>query len=204
MSRARRAAGSVVVASLVVTATASAQGIRPQLGVAAGVTVPTGDYHAAASGEGFNTALQAMALVAFKPPTWPVGFRVDATYGTNAANDHLKADLADSLGHPADEKAKLLGANVDLTYLFGSTSRVQPYLLGGIGVYHMTISVTSGGSTADNSETRFAWNLGGGIGLRVRGTALFLEARYIDVGAVSGFPRTTFLPITAGIRFGSL
>ena len=83
-----------------------------------------------------------------------------------------------------------------MTYPFGSASRVQPYLLGGIGVYHMTISVTSADSTVDNSATKFAWNLGGGIGLRVRGTTLFLEARYIGVGAVSGFPRTTFLPIT--------
>jgi hypothetical protein len=31
---------------------------------------------------------------------------------------------------------------------------------------------------------------------------LFVEARYVDVSAVSGFPRTTFIPITAGVRFG--
>ncbi len=69
-------------------------------------------------------------------------------------------------------------------------------------MYHVTISVTSGGVTADNSETKFAWNLGGGMLYRVREAALFVEARYLNVAAVSGLPRTTFFPITAGIRFG--
>jgi len=116
--------------------------------------------------------------------------------------DQLKAALTSSFGQPSDEKTKLLGGNVDLTYAFGSAARVQPYLLGGIGVYHITISVTSGGSAADNSGTRFAWNLGGGVAYRVRGAALFVEARSLNVAALAGFPRTTLLPITAGVRLG--
>jgi len=62
--------------------------------------------------------------------------------------------------------------------------------------------VTSGGATASNSKTKVAgtWV---GILYRVRGAELFLEARYIDVASVSGFPKTTFLPIAAGIRLGS-
>jgi opacity protein-like surface antigen len=204
MSRSMRAAGVLVLAALVATATIAAQGIRPQFGVAAGVAVPTGDFHAAASGEGFNTAWQVLALVAFKVPGWPIGLRADGTYSANTANDQLKADLSASLGQPTDEKAQLLGVNVDLTYPFGSASRVQPYLLGGIGAYRVTITVTSGGSTADNSETKFAWNVGGGILYRMRGATLFLEGRYVDVAAVSRFPKTTFLPITAGLRLGGL
>jgi len=62
--------------------------------------------------------------------------------------------------------------------------------------------VTSGGSAADNSGTRFAWNLGGGVAYRVRGAALFVEARSLNVAALAGFPRTTLLPITAGVRLG--
>ena len=197
MSWVRNAMGGVVVAALGAPATAAAQGLRPQFGVAAGVGLPTGDYHA-----GFNGASQGMALVAVKLPAWPVGLRADATYGTNGANDQLKAALTAAFGQPADEKTKLLGANVDLTYPSGSAARIRPYLLGGIGVYHVTISVTSGGATADNSETKFAWNLGGGMIYRVGDAALFLEARYLNVAAVSGLPRTTFFPITAGVRFG--
>jgi len=202
MSWLRESAGAVVVAALVAPATAAAQGLRPQFGVAAGVALPTGDYHAAASGDGFNSAWEGMALVALKLARWPVGLRADVTYGTNGANDQLKAALTSSFGQPSDEKTKLLGGNVDLTFPFGSAARVQPYLLGGIGVYHITISVTSGGSAADNSGTKFAWNLGGGVAYRVRGAALFVEARSLNVAALAGFPRTTLLPITAGVRLG--
>src|SRR5439155_1158428 len=109
--------------------------------------------HAAASGEGFTPGRQGVARVAFAKAGWPVGLRVDGTYGTNGANDRLKADLTTSVGQPSDEETKLVGANVDLTYPVGSTSRVRPYVLGGIGAYHTTISVTSGGSTASSSET---------------------------------------------------
>jgi opacity protein-like surface antigen len=200
MSWSMRAAGALIVAALVATTTLAAQG--PQFGFAAGVAVPTGDFHASAGGQGFNTAWQAMMLVAFKVPGLPVGLRADGTYGAYAANDRLKADLTARLGTPADEKTKLLGANVGLTYPYGSTSRVQPYLVGGVGAYRVTITTTSGGSSADTSETKFAWNLGGGMLYRLRGAALFLEARYVDVTAVSGFPKTTFLPITAGMRLG--
>jgi opacity protein-like surface antigen len=203
MRRSSRAVGAFAVASLVSTATLAAQGLRPKFGVAAGVAVPTGAYHAAASGEGFNRGWQGIALVTFTVPGWPVGLRVDGTYGTHGANDQLKANLTASIGQPTDEKTKLLGANVDVIYPPGSASRVQPYVLGGMGAYHVTISVTSGGSTTDNSATRFAWNLGGGMRYRMRGVTLFLEARYVDVAAVTGFPKTTFLPITVGIRFGS-
>jgi opacity protein-like surface antigen len=143
-----------------------------------------------------------MALVTFTRPGSPFGFRLDATYGTNGANDVLKGDLTTRLGQPTDETTKLLGANLDVTFASQSTARAKPYLLGGLGMYHVTISVTSGDSTTDNSETKLAWNLGAGISYRFGGVAAFLEARYVNPAAVSGFPRTTFLPIIAGVRFG--
>jgi opacity protein-like surface antigen len=196
-----RSAVGVVVASLVAAASGAAQGTKVQFGVAAGLAVPTGDYHAAASGEGFNSGGEALVFVTLKPQG-PVGLRVDATYGANGANDRLKANLTPAFGPPSDERTKLLGGNADVIYAMGSGSRVQPYLLGGIGVYHVTISVTSGGSTEDNAATKFAWNVGGGLGWRIGRAALFFEARHVNVAAKSGFPRTTFLPITAGVRFG--
>ena len=202
MASSRKAGSVLVVASLVATATVAAQGTaRPQFGVAGSLTVSTGDYHRDPSGDGFNRGWQGMAFVAFRPPRWPVGLRVDGTYGENSANDLLKTALTDSLGQPSDEKTKLLGANADVTYQLRSASRVEPYVLGGIGIYHVTIAVASGGSTADNSDTRFAWNLGGGVKYGFGGFAQFLEARYVAVRAVPGFPETTFLALSVGIRF---
>lgn len=201
MSWSMSAAAAVVVAS-VAAVTVAAQGVRPQFGVGAGLMVPVGDYHATASGQGFKTAWQGLALLAFQLPSLPVGFRVDVAYGANSANDRLKAELTTRLGQETDEKAKLLGTSLNVTYPASSSARVKPYLLGGIGVYHTTISVTQSNATTHDSQTKLAWNLGGGIVYGLQGVALFLEARYVHVAPVSGFPRATFLPVTAGIRFG--
>jgi opacity protein-like surface antigen len=193
---------------------AAGQGIGPQFGVAAGLGVPIGAYHADANayGKGFDIGWQGMALAAFKVPGWRVGFRVDGTYGVNSAN----ATLNGSNGQSTEEKSKVLGANLDLSYSFPSRSRLDPYLLGGIGVYHTTISITGGRFLpADTAETTVAWNVGAGVLYSARGVTFFLEARYVDVAGGLGFscplatscarqpgPRTTFLPIMAGIRFG--
>lgn len=201
MSWSIRAAGAVVAASLVTVSTA-AQGVHPRFGLGAGLTVPVGDYHGTSGGQGFNSAWQGLALLAFKLPSLPVGFRVDAAYGANSANDRLKNDLTTSLGQATDEKTKLVGASVSLTYQSSSPARVKPYAIGGLGLYHTTISVSNSDSTTDNSATKLTWNLGGGLVYGLRGAALFLEARYVNVAAVPGFPRTTFLPITGGVRFG--
>src|SRR2546429_8376781 len=50
MSWLRESAGAVVVAALVAPATAGAQGLRPQFGVAAGVALPPAHAHRAAVG----------------------------------------------------------------------------------------------------------------------------------------------------------
>ena len=207
MSRLRRATLAVVVTSIVTVARARAQGLEPRFGVGASVAIPTGSYHAASNGEGFNTGWQGMGLVAFKLPMGPLGIRVDVTYGTNAGNDQLNSNLTTNLGRPTTEESKLLGATADLTYAFATARRTRPYLLGGLGLYHLTIAVTSGGATSDDTATKLAWNLGGGVAYRLSGVAVFLEARYVTVAAAATaaaatFPRTTFFPITAGVRFG--
>ena len=201
MSRSGRAARAVVIASCA-AASVAAQGVHPQFGLGGGLMAPVGDYHATASGQGFNTAWHGLALLAFKLPALPVGFRIDATYGANSANDRLKDTLSAALGQPTDEKTKLAGASVNVTYPAAASAPVRPYAIGGVGLYHTTISTSTSASTADRAATKLAWNLGGGLAFALRGVTLFFEARYVNVAAVSGFPRTTFLPFTTGIRFG--
>jgi len=201
MSSSSRAACAVVVASFA-AASVAAQGVHPQFGLGGGLMAPVGDYHATASGQGFNTAWHGLALLAFKLPALPVGFRIDVTYGANSANDRLKDTLSAALGQPTDEKTKLAGASVNVTYPAASSAPVRPYAIGGVGLYHTTISTSTSASTADRAATKLAWNLGGGLAFGLRGVTLFFEARYVNVAAVAGFPRTTFLPFTTGIRFG--
>lgn len=188
---------------MVAAAVLGAQGLEPRFGLGVARAIPVGEYHALATGQGFNAGWQALGLVVVKPPSLPVAVRLDATYGANRANDQLRTALTTAIGRPSDEKVKLLGANLDLIYPRASSARLQPYALGGIGLYHVTISVTAGDSTTSNSGTKLAWNLGGGLSYRLRSAALFFELRYVSAAAVSGFPKTTFLPLTIGIRFGA-
>ena len=211
----RSAASVLIVASIVLTRPVAGQVIASQVGVATGATIPTGAYHAGSLG-GFNVGWQGMAFVGFKLSGSPVGFRLDVTYGTNRANDQFKAIYEGSTGRPTDATSKLLGANVDLSVAVPSSSRLKPYLLGGIGVYHATISMTESlAPSADTSESTFAWNVGGGISYSLPSVALFVEGRFVDVTGGLGYscplatscprqsgPQSTFVPITAGVTFG--
>jgi len=97
---------------------AAGQGARVQFGVGASLTVPLGDFHADASGDGFKAGWQGLALVDVQPRKSPVGFRVDFDYGENSSNDKFNADLSAVVGAPTTAKVKLLGGTADVTYHF--------------------------------------------------------------------------------------
>jgi opacity protein-like surface antigen len=210
--------GLAALALVFNSARASGQTIQSQFGVASGLTVPTGAYHSGDLG-GFKPGWQAMGLVTFRPDALPVSVRVDVTYGVNDADDQFKTIYQTSTGQPVDARSKLLGVNVDLMYPLPAPGHLHPYVLGGLGTYHATISMTEGTpgqlSSADTSESTVAWNLGAGIKIGGSVTALFIETRYVHVAGGLGYscplrtscprqsgPPTTFVPITAGIRFG--
>ena len=67
----------------------------------------------------------------------------DVTYGVNDADNRLKTIYQTSTGRPVDARSKLLGVNVDLMYPLPA-GHVHPYVLGGLGTYHATISMTEG------------------------------------------------------------
>jgi opacity protein-like surface antigen len=191
----------VLVLALAASAPAAAQSYRPQGGVAWGRALPVGDYHAMANGQGFGSASQGMALVALQKRGSAFGIRLDAVYTKNPGNDSLNAALTTALGQATTEQVKLLGANLDLTYALRSGRGPRPYVLAGLGLYHVTIAVTSGGSTANDAATKPAWNLGAGMSYAFGPIAPFFEARYVAVSALSGYPRTTFIPFVLGVRF---
>jgi opacity protein-like surface antigen len=197
------AAGAGGIASLVAAAGLAAQGLEWHPGLGVGRALPVGNYHALATGQGFNAGWQAMGLVLVKPRGLPVVVRLDATYGTNSANDQLKTALTTAIGRPSDEQVKLVGVNLDLIYARRSSAPLNPYGLGGVGVSHVSITTTAGDSTTNTSGTEVAWNLGGGLSYRLASAALYLELRYVSAAAVARFPQTTVLGLTSGIRFGA-
>src|SRR5206468_2883414 len=135
MSSGTRAACGLIVASLFAASTAAGQGARVQFGVGGSLTVPLGDFHADANGDGFKA----------------------------------------------------------------SSGGMEGYLLGGLGVYNVKLALTSGGVTADSSETKFSWNVGAGLSFAVGSADVFLESRYVDVAKSFEAAKTSFIPITAGV-----
>jgi opacity protein-like surface antigen len=207
MSRSTSAVAVLALACVAATATAAAQMPRPRFGVGLGLTAPRGEYRVDASGEGFNAGWQGMGFMELMAPRGPVGLRVDAIFANNPGNSQLNADAT---GPTVDTWVKVnmrtFGANLDV--IFRRSSRGGgAYLLGGIGSYRVTRANTYGGPvggvTHGMSETRFAWNAGGGLTYPVGRPALFLEARYISVTnpfILSG--KAPFVAIVAGVRFG--
>jgi hypothetical protein len=130
-------------------------------------------------------------------PQSAFGLRIDAAYSANSANTQLRNHLTTALGTPSDETITLIGLNAALTHAFAPRACVTPALFGGVGADLVIVGVTSGGTRAHSSTTRLAWHVGGEVTYR----ALFLEVRYVAVAAVTGLHKTTFFPITAGVRF---
>ena len=92
---------------------------------------------------------------------------------------------------------------------------VEPYFLGGVGVYDLRFhgeDITSGNAFSDSS-TRFGWNAGGGLAFPLSpnsGSRFFVEARYTSISVNAdrftnsihtGGTRFTIVPVNLGFIF---
>lgn len=157
------------------------------IGASAGLTLPSGDLGDLAK-SGYNVKI----LLGGRAPLTPVGFRIEGGY------DSFEGD-----GNDANFSIRSGTANVVLGVPMG-TMGVSPYVIGGVGVYNTKVdgSFTFLGQTinTDQSESRFGWNLGGGLEFSLGTLKTFVEARY---HAVSGDKNPDFnhIPISFGIMF---
>ena len=205
MSRSASAAAVLVLACVAPTMTAAAQQRpRARFGIGLGLTVPQGEFRKDDIGDGFTLGWQGMATLEFREPGRPIALRVDVIVGENPANDEFNADISAFAGQTVTAKLGTLGANVDLIYSLGpARRRGGAYLLGGIGICRVTRSETSGGITGSTSETKLAWNAGGGLTFPVGAAAMFVEARYVNVTTTffaSG--KAPLVALTTGFRLG--
>lgn len=174
--------------ALAVPALAGAQDVGAtrafSLGIAAGATVPTGDF-ADAYGTGFNI----MGTLGFQPAAMPVGVRFDLMYHSLPGED---------LGGVVElEDLNIIAGSANAILTVSNTGGVRPYLIGGIGMYR-----ADGGG--DETSTDFGINGGAGLEFGLAGFSTFLEARYhsvfiddegTDVGNLN------LIPIVFGLRF---
>jgi hypothetical protein len=179
---------------------AVAQGTRPQFGIGIGRSIPTGAFRSDTTGEGFAGGWVLTGHVTVRAPLHlqRLRLRFDATYARNGANDRLKADLTTAFGQSADERITLLGADASVVYPLAAASRFAPSLFGGVSVWHSTTTVNVGGGSTHTNATRLAWQLGGEVAVG----RLFLELRYVTVAPAQRYPRTSFFPVSVGVRLG--
>jgi hypothetical protein len=188
-------------ASLAAGAPLAAQRIAPNqfaIDGAIGFVIPAGDY-----GSGLNTGLDLMVGLEYRPAqTGPFSFRAEIGW------DHFGVT-----GFTAS--SSILHLAIDGIYdIVIPNSLLQPYVLGGFGIYNVqeNIAAECGTDAFGNpvicnqqtgSSTGVGINLGGGLRyLLGRGAQAYFEARYqlafTGPGELSESP---FFPFQFGVRY---
>jgi opacity protein-like surface antigen len=183
MKRLQRLAIAAALVSVVSAPTLSAQSAR--FGLGGGLISPMSDYKNLD-----KTGWHAMGNVEFAIPLSPVGVRIDAIYGQSSHQDTIGTG-----------NTKLIGGLASVVWkLPVAAPMVKPYLIAGGGFYSRKLTITSSQPAVDTTESKFTYGVGGGVRLGVGPARFFAEARYVSVQTD---PKTTFVPITVGITFGS-
>jgi hypothetical protein len=97
----------------------------------------------------------------------------------------------------------LVGGSLDLT-LGRTHGLVQPYIVGGVGVFRRRVKQDVSGTITEfndlrHKETNVGYNGGVGLRLSLGTTAIFAEARYYSVATDPD--RTNFVPVVVGLTF---
>ena len=144
----------------------------PIFGIGGGISIPAGGI-AKNRQPGFN--LDAMAE--FRTPSEPVGLRGEVLYQYFGKDQNAVAASA----------ANTMGFLVNVVY-HAPKSQVRPYLIGGMGLYHISDQGNSAG-----------FNVGTGLTIPLTGMGAYAEAR-LHFALAQG-PSFVTIPITFGISF---
>src|SRR3989454_8531120 len=175
--------GLVTVCCTALAGIAAAQAPSVHFGLGGGATAPVGDYK-----DADKIGWHGLGMVQLALPALPLEIRVDGLYGHTTHKDMSGVAVPGS--------TKLYGGLANVVYSIGPKVIARPYVLGGIGVYHVKVDVP--GTTAD--ETKFAFGVGGGVSVGAGPARFFVEGRFVSVRGSGG--STSFVPVTAGVTFG--
>lgn len=180
----RRVFVAIALALVISGAQALSAQRRVTLNIAGGVSFPQGDLS-----DRVYTGWHGLATVNLSSPTQPMGLRFDAAYNQFGFDDAYAATAG--AGHLSTTSLTL-----NFTYRLPMyDSPVSPYLIAGLGAYHIDCSAGTGCDAA----TRYGWNFGLGSKLYVLGFRSFVEARY-HLTKFHGAP-VHYFPLTFGISF---
>ena len=182
MKRLRFIAAVIAASALTAPTIAHAQTatvLKPvRLGVALGGSLPLGDF-----GDAVNTGYNATAIVALQPEGMPLGFRIEGgfnQFGFKAGGGN----------------ANIFGVTGNALFNVAGGPALSPYIIGGAGYYHESVSGTLVKGAAEN---HFGFNIGAGLNIPLTGFDTFVEARYHRIS--ENGTSTSFVPVTVGILF---
>lgn len=196
------AVASIVFAIGLMPALVAAQGPGIGIGFAAGANVPTADYRDAT-----KEGLVLNGFLELRTASW-LGVRGSLFWSRSDMDNPLITSnggitLPDNPDYNVTGEVDLLGASLDLTMNL-SSGALQPYLVGGVGVFQRRVSQDVEGAVDEfrdlsRNDTDMGYNGGLGVRLSFGGAALFAEARYYSVATKPG--RTNFVPVVVGLSF---
>ena len=175
-----------VMASSLVPTQARAQ-LATSLGVAAGASVPMGNF-----GDRTSTGYHLMLTLGVKAPLVPISLRAEGMFNEFDYNSDRGSSGGASF-RAVEKSARVWGATANAA--LSSSGLLGPYVIGGIGVYRVTEAVPIFGGT--QSANDFGANFGGGVRFELSGFSAYAEARYHWVGDTD----VRLLPITFGLSF---
>ncbi len=167
----------VLAAALFAAAPAQAQRMSPgaHFGATAGLNVPLSDLSSTD-----NSGYYLAGMVTGTPSGSPLELRGEVSYSGFGAKRYGGND-------------NIAGFTGNVVYPLEQGSGTTPYLIGGIGLYHIS---WAGGIASEND---FGFNIGGGLQWQLGDMRTFAEVRYHYVG--SSGASTQMLPITFGVIF---
>lgn len=169
------------------------------LGVGVGTMIPQGE-----TADGFKSGLAAAASLEFGKK---FAIRAELLW----ANSDLKGVIINDPDEiPLPDDANVSG---DVKYIAGVGSAVyhfgqgvfQPYVLGGLGLYHRSgaMDVEDVGEELDDvslDASDIGWHFGAGLKLRFTSLSLFGEVRFHRIKHEGDDINTNFVPIMIGVR----
>ncbi len=173
---------------------------RPTVGIFGGVSLPSSDFN-----DEVGTGWHAGGLVKMRAYK-ALDVRADGTFNKFASKDIVGTVAT------VETYATVIHGNLDLLLNLGTDSAaypgdnsVSPYILGGIGTYHLDYKAECTG-TCENfeapSRNHFGLNIGGGATFPLMGLRTFVEGRYHRISrSVSQGSSRKMILISAGIKF---
>ncbi len=192
---------SLLIGALAVGATAAGAQSPVKFGLGGGLAIPLGTFD-----DNDKLGWQGEALVTFRPPRSPVGFRIDGQYMQMKWESGYRAGITGATTGQGKTQVIIGTGNIVFTIPTSEETRFKPYVLGGAGVYNLRENPDAP-AVSTRSVTKFGINGGVGFDIGAGGGVFFVEGRFHNVFSgtinnIGGTSDASLIPITIGFKVG--